>query len=314
MDQTCKDECESNQPGGAKLLRTCQKLYWEGFNVLHHDQCIELMVGCGSICNIAYSMLDTVIEIADIENPDPDILSYVHESSIRDCRLAISPSRLASLLSTFTRITKDFQHITLFIDPLDAYGYAYTPGQAFLTCRALQPLLEGKDVHLRPAWVVETEEKAQHWLPHVQALGARSISDPQKFIVTDQVDLLQGISSTLSGDAYELWWNFKEDFIDNLQQSTTSFELRYWQTIRLLVEAIVDYDFEAFQLNRKALMNAAIDWNKKERDRKVRELQEQINAFSTAYDKANDEIQAQIDNGHEKPYFDGVQVDVDEGT
>lgn len=296
---------QSFSVGGGQILSTCQKLYHEGKAILYEQQSIEIMV-CWKGWALQFAMLNKVISMNDPKMSGHDFL--VDHDDIVYCEDAISPTNLSALLSDFVLVTKQFSSITVIVrnehfDRIDA----------FMTCRALQPMTKDQKVTMRFVHDATSHTVQQVWLNHLPMLDACAITMQIRNVSGSQEETGSGCVKR-TADIYQLWREFKEDFLDKLplnKKYSTFLHKTYPFNdghIRMLVEAIIEHDVQAFQLNRAAVMKAAIKWIEERREEKLQELAEQMKSTSSKAGLAIAEIQSQLEEEHPKPYFEGLDL------
>lgn len=238
--QRCKDYWREHGPGGAQVLRTCQRMYLEGTETLYKEQTIDILVEDDNLIAVAFSMLDQTITLSSYERPCEE---YFSTSDVQECHDTIRPNNLRRLLHAYKVPLKQFKNVQVQINEqrLNATEICFVG-------RALRGIMQDKNATIFVNKLATRQLICEDWFNGFKVLRCKTVSFKGVSPPAGLVELIQ--SSETQFDTYAAWFNFHQNFLDNLpvqhvedEEYGTSFSD---DAIDHLVDLAITYDKKKF--------------------------------------------------------------------
>ncbi|KAK5084685.1 hypothetical protein LTR05_005763 [Lithohypha guttulata] len=271
-------------PGSAQLLRTCQKLFWEGRDVLYTENTLSIFIwGDPWSRALKCGVLGLQVEF---HRP--------HQETYYDLlwnALDYNPDDMSQLLRVYDETLACFQRLEIKMDELNDHE------DCFIACRVLKNNLLGKDV------TIDLDTAKGNFEEHHCGLEDGLLSG-FKFLRCNSIhfknykvhtELVAQIESEIPvNDTYRSWWNLEHGVFDDLpvneERAPEQFSEVYITEIEDLFDAAVHYDLHNFNTQRSQILKLAIKRNEQEVERRCGFLDDLKNRINTDFGALNKEI------------------------
>lgn len=247
----------------AQILSCCQQINVEGQAVLYGEN--SLVVRCMFInedcrnsdyyCRFLDSsvLLDHAVEWMDKENFDVESLA---QAKLREASI-FGRDALAERMVELLPVARKFDNLYVHVE-------CNAQDEVYMACRVLGELLAGKNVTIKAMKGKSDELVPSWWLRSCCFLRCKSVS----FIThstADTQDYVEEITGEVPvKDIHSRWHYLLHDLLNEFRTADQeSFEDANEDIFDDLQDAVLNYDVDEFEKQRKLLLEKAIDCNER---------------------------------------------------
>ena len=287
----------------AQVLRTCQTLWVEGYDILYRENTLSLwceQMGFQFEVNVLkWTAEGLPCWMADLTSSSIDLV---------DCLLGTCFWGNKPLIKKHVPLVKRFEayHIDVYLHHDEQNGQE----ALFVLCRMLQPLLAGKDVTINITNDTDPEDPSEPHRLDLRELSGCKVLRCRSLLFKDYDNtdpvLIDVLRQTSEIDTYDLWLDFTRHFLPH-PPDIKAFEAVHKSQLEQLKEHTFEYDTERFIDLRTQIMKLAAAWYDTWAEKKSSPLLKQVDEILQTKTRANQLIAAQLSSKATKPTLEEVK-------